>query len=59
MVIVDKELDSTKRDHKVTFTLTVALAFPSGELFFVYFFGDLTHTLSPLKCSRSTYTVNK
>ena len=30
MVVGEKKLDKEKGDHKVTFTLTVALAFPSG-----------------------------
>ena len=30
MVVGEKKLDKAKGDHKVTFTLTVALAFPSG-----------------------------
>jgi len=31
MVVTEKKLDKDNGDHKVTFTLTVALAFPSGE----------------------------
>jgi len=32
-MVIDKKLDKEKGDHKVTFTLTVALAFPTGLCF--------------------------
>lgn len=36
MVASERKLDEEKGDHKVTFTLTVALAFPTGKLMYCF-----------------------
>lgn len=56
MVIVDRKLDRTKGDHKVTFTLTVALAFPSDETVIPR---PLMRGMIPLKDKRKLYEAPK
>lgn len=56
MVIVDRKLDRTKGDHKVTFTLTVALAFPSDETVVPR---PLMRGMIPLKDKRKLYEAPK
>ena len=36
MVASETKLDKERGDHKVTFTLTVALAFPTGKLYVLF-----------------------
>lgn len=56
MVIAEKKLDMTKGDHKVTFTLTISLAFPSDDTVIPK---PLMQGLLPLKGKRKLYEAPK
>lgn len=56
MVVGEKKLDKEKGDHKVTFTLTVALAFPSDDSELTK---PQTRGIAPLKGKRKLFEAPK